>query len=156
MQKQAREKIVNGVMIALVVLSVVGFGYTVEKNLMDKEARERKEALDKKATHFEDFIVLTPLQDPDAMQKEGFIFSKSKMYQTDGAGVKPLIQNVMLPNKTKVMISGRIILPNGSSRVLDENEMITMNGDVVVNTHSLELTTPESTPSAAITAAAAR
>jgi hypothetical protein len=135
-------------LVLLVFVIAAGSGILVEKNLHDKEMRQAQEEQYKKDHPPEEYVLLQPLADPQLMQQEGFIMSNSKMYQTDGVGVKPMTVNVVLPNKTKVLTTGKIMLPNGKSRVLGNNEMINWNGDVTENTHSLELTTPISTPSA--------
>jgi hypothetical protein len=139
MRKEKRETVVNVLMIGLVFVVAAGSGAMVYKNLLDKEARERNAALEKKAVHFENFVVVQPFPDSDQNQANGFIMLNGKMYQTDSQTAKPMTQNILLPGKTKVMVNGRIILDNGTSRVLGNNEMITWNGDVILSKKPLTI-----------------
>lgn len=126
-----RETIVNTFMILLVAVVAIGSGLMVEKNLHDKETREKQEALIKTSTHFEDFLVQKVSTDSAVMQKDGFIKYKGKMYRASGDTVSVMTMNILLPSDIKVMIDGRIIRKDGTSRVLTNNEMINLNGAVI-------------------------
>ena len=132
-----RETLVNTIMVALVVVIAGGSGLMVEKNLHDKEIREQKEALLKTSTHFEEFAVIKQSTDSAAMQKDGFLMYKGKMYSAFGDSVTPMIVNELLPNQTKVMIDGRMIKQDGTSRTLKNNEMINLNGVVMLANRDL-------------------
>ncbi|MEO6508561.1 MAG: DUF6799 domain-containing protein [Patescibacteria group bacterium] len=125
-----KESILNIFMVSLVAVVVVVSGLMVEINLHNKEVREKNEALERTSTHFEEFVTTKPL-DPSSMATEGFIMYKGKMYKTKKDVVAAMTFNVLLPSETKVMVNGRTIRKDGTTRVLKDNEMINLNGVII-------------------------
>jgi thiol-disulfide isomerase/thioredoxin len=137
-----RETFVNTIMVAIVMLLTLGSGFMVEKNLHDKEVRERQAALEAQKTVAEKFERVAGYDNDQENKNNGFIMYKGKMLKTIGEEIYAMNMNIILPGGTKVLTTGRIIQDDGKDFHLQDGEMINYKGQVVKTTRNLVQITP--------------